>query len=596
MVNAGAVSAFFKSAVHESAQNNELTAARHRSYIVSHLLGGLLALAVFPVYLALNGQPTTLTAIVFAWLLTPIAMAYFLSRTGRLGVAHLISAANLTGLVTFAAYITGGISSFLLPWMIVVPLEAALSTDRRVVLSAIGVAGLGLAALFLGRMAGLIPPAIYLANPEMLALVGSASALIYSGGLAVSIQIIYRRSEEAVRLGEQRYRLLAENSTDMITRHDAAGRVLFASHAGEQFFGEDARSLSGSGLFERIHVGDRPGYLTALDRCLHSGQQVDIEFRARTGQSSAAETKSPHFRWFEMRCKPLNFGAEKADGNAEFVAVTRDITARKAQEDELLRARDEAESANRAKTQFLANVSHELRTPLNAIIGFSEILNKELFGSLGAARYKEYAALINDSGSHLLNVVNEILDMSKIEAGKFDIVTSPFEISTLLKPCCDMMRNLAEKKSINVEWSVNDGLPELVADKRACKQMLLNLLSNAIKFTEEHGHIKVTARREGAWLDIVVADNGIGISPKDLPNLGNPFFQADTSYKRNYEGTGLGLSVVKGLARLHGGSLDIASTPGKGTTATIRLPLQAQVRPEEVDGPAPVMTKVAAAS
>jgi len=269
---------------------------------------------------------------------------------------------------------------------------------------------------------------------------------------------------------------------------------------------------------------------------------------------------------------------QPADGDAVdrpgLVAVTRDISDRKAQEAELLRARDEAESASRAKMQFLANMSHELRTPLNAIIGFSEILNRELFGTLGEARYRDYARLIHESGEHLLNVVNDILDMSKIEARKFKIVKEPFEVAPLVKSCCDIMRHTAEQRSVSLIMDVAPGIPELPADKRACKQMLLNVISNAIKFTDPGGWVRVSARKVGDHVEFSVVDNGIGIAEADLPKLGNPFVQANNSYDRSYEGAGLGLSVVKGLARLHGGRLELKSALGEGTIATIVLPLE----------------------
>jgi two-component system, cell cycle sensor histidine kinase DivJ len=239
-----------------------------------------------------------------------------------------------------------------------------------------------------------------------------------------------------------------------------------------------------------------------------------------------------------------------------------------------LRTRDEAEGASRAKTQFLANMSHELRTPLNAIIGFSEILNRELFGKLGEERYRDYAHLIHESGEHLLNVVNDILDMSKIEAGKFTIVKEPFDVAPLVKSCCDILRHTAEQRWVALIMDVAPGLPELPADKRACKQMLLNVISNAIKFTGAGGWVRVTARQRGDAVEFSVADNGIGIAEQDLSKLGTPFVQANPSYDRNYEGAGLGLSVVKGLTRLHGGHFELTSALGKGTIATIVLPLE----------------------
>ena len=219
-------------------------------------------------------------------------------------------------------------------------------------------------------------------------------------------------------------------------------------------------------------------------------------------------------------------------------------------------------------------MSHELRTPLNAVIGFSEIINRELFGTLGEARYRDYARLIHESGEHLLNVVNDILYMSKIEAGKFGIVKEPFDVAPLVKSCCDIMRHTAEQRSLSLIMDVAPGIPELPADKRACKQMLLNVISNAIKFTDPGGWVRVSARLADGNVEFSVADNGIGIAEQDLPKLGKPFVQANNSYDRSYDGAGLGLSVVKGLARLHGGRLALASTLGEGTTATIVLPLE----------------------
>jgi cell cycle sensor histidine kinase DivJ len=219
-------------------------------------------------------------------------------------------------------------------------------------------------------------------------------------------------------------------------------------------------------------------------------------------------------------------------------------------------------------------MSHELRTPLNAVIGFSEILNRELFGTLGEARYRDYARLIHESGEHLLNVVNDILDMSKIEAGKFKIVKEPFNVAELVASCCDIMGHAAEQRSLSLIVDVAPGIPELPADKRACKQMLLNLISNAIKFTDPGGWVRVSARRVDGNIELSVADNGIGIDEADLPKLGNPFVQANNSYDRHHDGAGLGLSVVKGLARLHGGRLELVSVPEQGTTATIVLPLE----------------------
>jgi two-component system, cell cycle sensor histidine kinase DivJ len=571
---------YFGSLVHDSARGDALTMARHQSFIASRLLGGLLALCVFPIYLVVGGKPSLLGAAAFLWLLSPIAIAVFLSRTGRFAAAHLISAVNFAGLVTYCAWLTGGLASGLVPWLVVVPLEAGLATDRRIVVWAGVASGLGLCLLALLGAFGLVPAApAFPFSPQVFALFGAASAIAYAAGLATMIQMVHGHSESAIRVGEERYRLLAENANDMITSHDDKGRVIFASLAAQQLLGEPVQKVLGNGLFERVHVADRPAYLTALSRCHANNETISVEFRVRRAGAGEAS----RYAWVEMRCRPMRSTDKAGHDRAALVAITRDISDHKAQEAQLLKARDEAEGASRAKTQFLASMSHELRTPLNAIIGFSEILNRELFGALGEARYRDYARLIHESGEHLLNVVNGILDMSKIEAGKYKIVKEPFDVEPLITSCCDIMRHTAEQKSLSLKVDVEPGIPELAADKRACKQMLLNVIANAIKFTEPGGWVRVTARVQDGKVLLVVSDNGIGISDSDLPKLGSPFVQASGSYDRSHEGAGLGLSVVKGLARLHDGSLELVSTLGEGTTATIELPLDAM--PDSIEAP-----------
>jgi cell cycle sensor histidine kinase DivJ len=228
------------------------------------------------------------------------------------------------------------------------------------------------------------------------------------------------------------------------------------------------------------------------------------------------------------------------------------------------------------KSEFLANMSHELRTPLNAIIGFSEMLKKEATLMIDAKRRVEYAGLINDSGMHLLSVVNGILDMSKIETDNFEITPEPFNAAKVIASCCDILALRAGDAGITLQRLVADNLPEIVADKRALNQILFNLISNAIRFTERGGKVLVGARAEAAAITFVVEDNGVGISDADLARVGEPYFQAGASYDRRHGGTGLGLSIVKGLVRLHGGEFSIRSRVGEGTRITIGLPLDCE--------------------
>lgn len=195
---------------------------------------------------------------------------------------------------------------------------------------------------------------------------------------------------------------------------------------------------------------------------------------------------------------------------------------------------------------------------------------------LDAARRKEYARLINESGHHLLSIVNGILDMSKIEAGSFEITREPFALAGVVDGCCDLMALKASQGGIALERRIAGDMPEVLADKRAVNQILLNLLSNAIKFTERAGSISVSASAHGACAVLEVEDSGVGIDADDLARLGDPFFQARASYDRRHEGTGLGLSIVKGLVKLHGGELDIRSRLGKGTRVTVRLPIDGE--------------------
>jgi cell cycle sensor histidine kinase DivJ len=561
--------------VHPSAQQDALTATRHRAFIAPRLLGSLVVLSALPVYLVMRGVPTMIEIAVFAWLIVPILTAYFLSRTGRYEGAHILSSLSLTGLVTVVACKTGGISSFAAIWLVVVPLEAALSASRRVVAVASTFA-LAAAGLLLALHGGGFVPAGGETPDGMLTALGIISASLYATGLALGAESLARASFWLLYAEEDRYRLLARNMTDVITRHGQNGAVLFVSPAAQSLFGvEQAGELLGHGLFERVHVADRPAYLTALANAACDGTPQSVEFRVRRPQDAAAQRMG--FVWVEMRCRPLD-SAPKGEGYAcEVVAVMRDVSDRKQQEVALEEARAESERANAAKTRFLATMSHELRTPLNAIIGFSEMLVNEEAMRIDAVRRREYAKLINDSGNHLLAVVNGILDMSKMETGDFEITPEPFAPGEVLANCCDLLALKAGEAGIDLILRSRAGaLPDIVADKRAFRQIMLNLLSNAIKFTNRGGRIVVDARAVGGRLAVSVEDNGIGISTADLPRIGNPFFQARSAYDRRHDGTGLGLSIVKGLVALHGGDVDVRSELGKGTTISIVLPLDCE--------------------
>ena len=563
--------------LHPSARYDALTRARHRAFIAPRLLGSLVAFAAFPVYLALRGAPTALEVAAFTWLIAPILLSWFLSRTGRYEGAHVLSSLAMAGMVMTLAMKTGGIESFAAIWLVVVPLEAALSASRRVVVFA-SVLALACAALLIvfGHFDMLPASDSSAVLRGALTAFGVASATVYAAALAFGAESLARVSVSLLNVEEDRYHLLARNMSDVILRHRRNGAVQFISPAAEMMLGTPATRLLGHGLFDRVHVADRPAYLTALSDAARDGEARSVEFRLKRDAARGGErgqNNTGDFIWVEMRCRPLEPASQSAAPEFEVVAVMREVTGRKIQEQALDLARTAAEQADAAKTRFLATMSHELRTPLNAIIGFSEMIVQEDALMLDAARRKEYAQLINDSGQHLLSVVNGILDMSKMETGNFEISPEPFAPRAALLNCCNLLALKARESGIDLVTRAPEDLPFMNGDPRAFKQIVLNLVSNAIKFTERGGMVTVSAGVDGSRLVLGVTDTGVGIAADDLKRIGDPFFQAGKTYQRRHEGTGLGLSIVKSLVGLHAGEITVQSKINEGTTVTVALPL-----------------------
>lgn len=432
-----------------AAQQDALTAARHRAFIAPRLLGSLIALASLPVYLVVRGVPNVIEIVVFSWLVTPILIAYYLSRTGRYESAHVLSSLSLSGLALLVALYTGGISSFAAIWLVVVPVEASLSASRRVVLISAAFSLAAAVMLLALSASGLLSPPLAAADEHgALAALAIISAALYATCLALGAESLSRTGTWLLNAEESRYRLLARNITDVIVRHGRAGSVLFVSPAAERLLGVPANDLSGNRLFDRVHVADRPAYLAALADAANMREERSVEFRV---QRDIGARRPGQFIWVEMRCRPLDHVLVECNMvDQEVVAVLRDVSERKTQESAIEAARSDSERASAGKSRFIATMSHELRTPLNAIIGFSEMLmNRSL--EINPSRQLEYVKLVNESGRHLLSVVNGILDASKIEAGHFEITREPLAPAPVIENCAELLALKAREIGIGAQ-------------------------------------------------------------------------------------------------------------------------------------------------
>ncbi|RWO08707.1 MAG: PAS domain-containing sensor histidine kinase [Mesorhizobium sp.] len=358
-----------------------------------------------------------------------------------------------------------------------------------------------------------------------------------------------------------------ENIIDaVVLRAGRHGEVLDASAKARTILKLQPELLFGTGLFDRIHLSDRVAYLSALADMRDGAPARRLDLRVRLPQNGNGPT-ADNYRPFSLE---LARGEEQQD---VLTFVLRENDELAGLREELAAAKEAAASAEVAKGRFLAVVSHELRTPLNAIIGFSDMLLHEMFGTFKDPRQKEYVGLVKESGQHLLAVVTSILDVSRIEAGAYATEPEPFRFVEAVEMCQSMMRLQADAKNIDLQAQIAPDAGEINADRRAVQQILINLVSNAIKFTPDGGDVVVGAKRIGSRLHFWVRDTGIGIAKEDFANLGKPFMQIQNDYTRRFEGTGLGLSLVKGLVALHEGTMSIESMPGEGTTVTISLPV-----------------------
>jgi cell cycle sensor histidine kinase DivJ len=405
----------------------------------------------------------------------------------------------------------------------------------------------------------------------------------------------------ALRAGETREGASLQAIDDLVTWHDRNGSVLRANAAATKLLGASPTSLQGRGLFSRIHVADRPAFLKAISDAAHGAEPVVARIRLQVGEAPNGGSPVPArigacpqggLIWIEMRAHRL-----VTEEGCAVVAVSRDISEHKQHAEDLDALLREAETAGETRAGLLSTVSHELRVPLNAIIGYSEMLMGRgglALASLRGDQREDYAEIIHRSGQHMLGVVSTLLDLSTIEAGHYGLSPEPIEVDELVEDCCRLMSLSADRSGVALAQDIAPGLPELRADRRACRQILINLLSNAVKFTPKGGLVTVQARRDGNRIVLAVRDTGVGVCAAELPRLGDPFYKGASGRNPAEKGSGLGLSVVRGLVGLHDGQISIASAPGNGTTVTVGLPIDAG-HPARVAAPAKVHTFVRSA-
>jgi signal transduction histidine kinase len=394
------------------------------------------------------------------------------------------------------------------------------------------------------------------------------------GFVALYIDVTDRKRAEEARLdamrrerrAEQRFIEAIESSSEGVVVYDDQDRFVVANSRYLEFYPDLAD----------VH---RPGvkYEDVLRASVERGQScqlpagMDKEAFVQDRLASFRNPGEPIIRrmagdrWMQF--------SETRTPSGGLISVQTDITALKHREGELIDSKDAAEAASRAKSAFLANISHELRTPLHAVLGLAEIMRDNPDEAAALDTYRGYAKLIHESGSHLLSLINDVLDMSKIEAGRYDLAEEKLSLASIVDSCIAIVARKAREERISIVNRLDGASPSVQADMRAVKQIVLNLLSNAVKFSRAGGTVVISAvRSDSGGVTLSVADTGIGIAAEHLPRIAEPFWQGDDSHTRRYEGTGLGLAISKRLMELHGGTIQVRSTKDVGTTVEIWFP------------------------
>ncbi|WP_312685393.1 sensor histidine kinase [Brevundimonas nasdae] len=548
----------------DAALGPSLVALWHAGWAVSVALTALAAQIMGAIH-----EPALSALLVMA--LPGVAGIVLMAQDGA-GLRFLLIGAWLLASLA-AAGLTGGLAGPL-PGLLVMPLAAGIALEHsgagddrltRVGALAVGLAlAAGLIAVWLNGVGA--PQPVLAAASGFLALIATVTAMRLTWGER-------RRRLQRAENGLSHVENLLNAQPGLVMLLSAQGRLEASWGAGSPAL--PLAEVRTHGLSAIVNAPDQAAVAAALSRA-ETGQTVEVQFSPRAALDRRITLI---LRRFDIAGDAPRLIAQAFDGTAQFARELR-----------LENARLEAEAQSAGKTRFLANMSHELRTPLNAVIGFADIMRQRLFGAL-PDRYAGYADSIHEAGGHLLALINDVLDLSKIEAERYELAVETFDARDAISAAIALVRLQADDRDIHLAGVLPPQPLAVTADPRALKQITLNLLSNAVKFTPKGGSVTVTLDAIGPYMELAVADTGVGIAPEDLKRLGRPFEQAGGSDQRS-QGTGLGLSLVRSLTELHGGRMTIDSTLGEGTVIMVRLPVVAfasRVEPTApVAKPAPV--------
>lgn len=507
------------------------------------------------------GGPVWIKALAIAGLAFPAIAGFVLAARLDRPFERFALALFWTALAVAVTTSGGGVTGIAVLAFLLAPAVAAASGSREAITKSAALSGLASLIVLGLQMTGFVKPAPLAVELHLPFVLGTVLAIAAGFSFAATRAI---RANDTARREAEHGRLRGR-------AFDAAPAALFICDTNGNIL---AASQGVQGLSPGL-----PRDIASLPVAdLGFDEEDRVNLAAATRRASARRTEDQLMvRGQRGRAETVSFNAVPIHGGSVAVLARDNTIVAENAIREAEQARENAREEIRAKSQYLASVSHELRTPLNAIIGFSDVMKARLFGPL-PARYAEYADLIHESGQHLMDLIGDVLDMSKIEADKYELVEESFDIAEIIAISTKLMRLQAEEAGLSLTVDAMEGPIMVKADRKALRQILLNLLSNAVKFTPDGGAVVVMTRASGNKLVLAVGDSGVGIDPSEAERLGQPYTQAASARETDKRGTGLGLSLVRALAELHGGKMSISSRKGQGTTVSVSLPILEEER------------------